>query len=306
MTRFAATIVAPLAALCSAVPGYAQSEPIFVPGTGDPTISVAPAAPALPVRQNQLNCASLPEASERLSALYGKRAVALASPELADAVVPEPQVSTPAQRLDRSLLDLALASYRQHHCRGGIGQGPADMIVVDFAKPSSQPRLYAVNLLSGKGIDTPIKVAHGIGSDPNDDGIADRFSNVQDSLMSSLGAARGAELYHGSNGLSLRLDGLESSNYAMRSRDIVAHSYQPARRRYFNASLLADRGGKPGTSEGCIVVAPEYRDWLFALLGNGGFMFAGLGGDRAKEMNGPPAPPPAMTGEIVFVSGTGG
>jgi L,D-transpeptidase catalytic domain len=205
-------------------------------------------------------------------------------------------------------LETALDSYNRNICRKsqGLGFGPSKIVIVDFAKPSSQPRLYAVDLLTGQGLDTPVAVAHGVGSDRDDDGIAERFSNVYNSLASSLGAARGGELYTGINGLSLRLDGLDQSNSSMRMRDIVAHSYQPERRRYFNASLVAVRGGKPGLSEGCFVVAPHLREWLFGILRDGGFLYAGLGGDRAKEMPGPVMRSEAVVGDVVFAPGTGG
>lgn len=250
------------------------------------------AAAALPAvsahaQSYPISCDIFHQAQQRLQQKYRPYAVPIASPDLAQDVVTEP---ANAAQLDPALLDTALSSYNRHHCLNGKarGFGPSSMVVVDFAKPSSQPRLYAIDLLSGRGLDTPVLVAHGVGSDPDDDGIADRFSNIQNSLASSLGAARGAELYHGSNGLSLRLDGLDVSNNAMRVRDIVAHSYQPERRRYFNASLLSARAGKPGTSEGCFVVAPHLRDWLFGLLRDGGFLYAGLGGHRAREMPGLP------------------
>lgn len=293
---FAASLCTPAHAVQMSAPA---PEIIFKPGTGEPQTSPAPVP--LPFRSPRISCADLSAAQQRLSDLYGKWDMPVAAPELADASA---QPSTqPANRLDRTLLETALASYKRHVCGGGSGFGPGEIVVIDFAKPSSQPRLYVVNLLTGFGTDTPIRVAHGIGSDPDDDGIADRFSNVYNSLASSLGAARGSEMYSGRNGLSLRLDGLDPSNSMMRTRDIVAHSYAPERRRYFNASLLEVRG-RPGTSEGCFVVAPEYRDWLFSALGNGGFLFAGLGGERAKEMP-PLVPPPVNTGSVTFVEGTG-
>jgi hypothetical protein len=243
-----------------------------------------------PAKAQRMNCEELPAAYERLDSIYGKWDMPIAAVKLRDAIGPAAEV--PTNRLDRTLLRTAVISYRQHHCRGDYGAGNANIVIVDFAKPSAQPRLYIINLLTGSGIDNPISVAHGIGSDPDDNGVADYFGNMQDSLMSSLGAARGAELYSGMNGLSLRLDGLEPSNNAMRRRDIVAHSYAPNHRRYFNASLVAVRGGKPGSSEGCFVVAPEYRDWLFGVLANGGFMYAGLGGERYREMMHFPRPEP--------------
>jgi hypothetical protein len=273
--RFVAALAVPIAALVCANAAQAQST--------------------------RISCQQFAAARDQLSASYRSHQPPFASAELAAGIQTRP--ANP-NRLDKTLLDTALASYDRHICRsaGGYGYGPAQMVVVDFAKPSSQPRLYIVDIITGVGIDTPIPVAHGIGSDPNDDGIADRFGNGYNSLMSSLGAARGAELYHGMNGLSLRLDGLDESNSQMRVRDIVAHSYSPERRRYFNASLVAARG-RPGSSEGCIVVTPEHRDWLFAVLSNGGFLFAGLGGNRAGEMFPPERPRTNVT--VQFVPGTG-
>lgn len=322
IARFGTTLAAFGAVLSvGAAPASAQDAIVFVPGNGSGTENNAPvisrpvseSAPVQTMRPMPVtNTASLPCTDFaahrlRLDMYYRPRSVPFAAPELADGIEALPP---PANRLDKTLLDTALDSYNRNICRksGNRGFGPSTIVIVDFAKPSSQPRLYAVNLVNGQGLDTPVAVAHGIGSDSDDDGVAERFSNVYNSLASSLGAARGAELYHGINGLSLRLDGLDHSNSEMRVRDIVAHSYQPERRRYFNASLLQVRGGKPGTSEGCFVVAPHLRDWLFSILGNGGFLYAGLGGERAKEMPGPVlrATTEAVVGNVVFAPGTGG
>ena len=315
--EFVAKFGMPLIALSAATsfaasPALAQSDIVFAPGTGagEPVQSGAlPRAPRVysaPILYSPLACADFASARERINALYPPLDAPIIAPELGESVsaVPAP---TPPSRLDKTLLDTAFASYNRNICSksDGRGTGPSKIVIVDFAKPSSQPRLYAVDLVSGQGLDTPVLVAHGVGSDPDDDGIAERFSNVYNSLASSLGAARGGELYTGINGLSLRLDGLDPSNTNMRMRDIVAHSYQPERRRYFNASLIAVRGGKPGMSEGCFVVAPHLREWLFGILRDGGFLYAGLGGDRAKEMPGPVIRSEAVVGDVVFAPGTG-
>ena len=204
--------------------------------------------------------------------------------------------SHPARRLERPIFTSALTKYRGHFCAFGRTAGPAIIVIVDFAKHSSEPRLYRVDLRDGDGLDSPIRVAHGIGSDPDDDGYADFFSNVQESLTSSLGASLGAERYVGINGLSLRLDGLEPSNNQMRARDIVVHSYAPERRRYFNTEHVAMRG-RPGSSEGCFVVEPDKREWILQTLENGGFLYAGVGSTR-------PAPKPPAS-KIYFAAGTG-
>lgn len=204
----------------------------------------------------------------------------------------------PRQRLDPGLFSTAVSKFREHHCSFGRSSGPAVIVIVDFARHSSEPRLYRVDLRSGEGIDSPIRVAHGIGSDPDDDGYASVFSNVQDSLTSSLGAARGGERYVGINGLSLRLDGLEPSNNQMRARDIVVHSYTPERRRYFNADLIAARG-RPGSSEGCFVVEPDKREWILETLENGGFLYAGFSGKLPQPIV------PVANPNVIFARGTG-
>lgn len=245
---------------------------IFQPGTGTPPITAVASRP-------MIDCTELTQNEDAISARY------YGGDEMA-----------PAQRLERALLSSALTKYRGHFCASGRTVGPAVIVVVDFAKHSSDPRLYRVDLRTGDGLDAPIRVAHGIGSDPDDDGYASFFSNVEESLTSSLGAALGAERYVGINGLSLRLDGLEPTNSQMRARDIVVHSYAPERRRYFNAAHVAARG-RPGSSEGCFVVEPDKREWILQTLENGGFIYAGFGSTRPTPK--PPAP------QIIFAAGTG-
>ncbi len=256
--------------------GVAVDPVIFAPGTGTPSRELAPVIVA------RLSCAAFADAEVALTAVYSDGA-------------------QPSDRLDRILLGNALASYRFHNCKiGSSATGPAMLFVVNFARWSSQPRLYGINLINGDGLDRPIMVAHGIGSDPDDDGIAQSFSNAPDSLMSSLGAARGAEVYSGINGRSLRLDGLDQTNSELRRRDIVVHSYDPTFPRYFNASHVKSRGGRAGTSEGCLVVEPAMRDWVIDSLADGGFIYAGLAGRMVAapdELLSQPA--------VVFVPGVG-
>ncbi len=268
----------------TALPAAAQevSTPVspvvvFQPGTGG---TVGQTHYALPAARPMVDCATLETAQRAIS--YGYY-----TPET---------VSPPPQRLEAALFNTALEKYRGYFCAFGRNEGPAHIVVVDFAKHSNEPRLYRVDLRNGDGLDSPIRVAHGIGSDPDDDGYASFFSNVQQSLTSSLGAALGAERYSGINGLSLRLDGLEPSNSQMRARDIVVHSYVPERRRYFNAQHVAARG-RPGSSEGCFVVEPDKREWILQTLENGGFLYAGLGGTQP--------PVRAQISNVIFAAGTG-
>ena len=263
---------------------------IFSPGTGGGAIGLS----SVPFRP-MFSCDGLSSARATIAAFYPAKAV---QPALA-AVQSATDRSRPQHRIDQKLLGEALGSYAKHHCSYGRTAGPAIIIVVDFAKRSDEPRMYRIDLRDGRGIDEPILVAHGIGSDPNDDGIADAFSDVKDSLMSSLGPARGSEIYVGINGRSLRLDGLEAANMSMRARDIVVHSYSPTTMRYFNGELLIARGGRPGTSEGCFVVEPYKRDLVMQTLVDGGFLYAGYSGELPKART--PVPGQSVT----FVHGTG-
>jgi L,D-transpeptidase catalytic domain len=264
---FAQEVVAPVS----------SDQPVFKSGTGDGTL-------ALPVYvkppRPQIDCASLGLSAKAISyGYYG----ALASPK---------------QLLDGKLFTTAVEKYRNYYCAYGRSRGPAHIVIVDFAKHSREPRLYRVDLRDGDGLDRPILVAHGIGSDPDNDGYATIFSNVYNSLSSSLGAAIGAERYIGQNGLSLRLDGLEPSNNQMRMRDIVVHSYQPERRRYFNAEYIANKG-RPGSSEGCFVVEPDKREWILDTLENGGFIYSGYSGELPKPVI------PIPNADVTFAQGTG-
>ena len=263
---------------------------VFAPGTGDSTVGLA----SIPIRP-MLPCKGLGTIRTTIAAFFPSPTLPPAPASLQTTA----KQTQPVHRIDQKLFGRALDSYAKHHCSYGQTSGPAIIIIVDFAKRSNKPRLYRIDLRDGRGIDEPILVAHGIGSDPNDDGIADAFGDVQDSLMSSLGPSRGSEIYVGINGRSLRLDGLEPSNISMRARDIVVHSYSPAMLRYFNGELLLSRGGKPGTSEGCFVVEPEKRDWIMQTLVDGGFLYADYSGDLPK----PAAPVPGQN--VIFARGTG-
>jgi len=113
------------------------------------------------------------------------------------------------------------------------------MIVIDYRRHSSEPRFFLVDMetMTADGY----LVSHGQGSDPDHDGIADTFSNISGSKMSSLGTFVTAETYYGKHGLSLRLDGLDDANSLARDRAIVIHG----------ADYVFPGGTKIGRSWGC-------------------------------------------------------
>lgn len=166
-------------------------------------------------------------------------------------------------RLSPALVNRARAAVSQHRSR--LRQ--VDRIaIVDFSRPSSVPRLFVVDLRSGR-IDTHL-VAHGRGSDPGHTGWLHRFSNNPGSLASSAGAFVTTGEYVGAHGRSMRLAGLDHENSNAELRAIVVHAAP-----YVNADI-ARRTGVLGRSEGCFAVALASRETILKALGPGRLVFA--------------------------------
>ena len=129
------------------------------------------------------------------------------------------------------------------------------LMVIDYAKPATQPRLWVFDLVANRLLfEEP--VAHGRNSG-NDRSI--HFSNEPGSLMSSLGVFLTAETYIGRHGLSLRLQGMEKGiNDNSMDRAIVIH-----------AANYVRRGGPIGRSWGCPAVRPEISRALIEAVRGG-------------------------------------
>jgi hypothetical protein len=141
------------------------------------------------------------------------------------------------------------------------------LTVIDFAQHSSKKRLYIVDMQDGS-LERHV-VAHGSGSDPNNDGVPTEFSNVANSHKSSLGFYLTAETYSGKWGLSLRLDGLSKSNSEARDRAIVMHG----------ASYVESGKSKQGRSWGCPAIPLSERDDVIPMLKGGSLMYAERSGE---------------------------
>lgn len=116
------------------------------------------------------------------------------------------------------------------------------LTIIDFSLSSTQKRLWVIDMNKNKIIFQSV-VSHGKNSGEE---YADSFSNTLSSNKSSLGFYKTAETYYGTNGLSLRLDGLEKGiNDNARARDIVIHGAK-----YADESLAHEQGYL-GRSLGC-------------------------------------------------------
>lgn len=159
----------------------------------------------------------------------------------------------------RDLLEDALLYY---DFNWELLENPDYLTLIDFSQHSSKRRLYVVDMQTGELARSV--VAHGSGSDPDNDGVPTQFSNVNNSHKSSLGFYVAAETYHGKWGLSLRLDGLSETNSDARPRAIVMHG----------ASYVVDGKAKQGRSWGCPAIPMSSKDALIAKLKAGSLMYA--------------------------------
>lgn len=136
--------------------------------------------------------------------------------------------------------------------------------IIDFSKPSTEERLFVVDLLGRKLLYRSL-VAHGQGSGDN---YATSFSNVEGSHKSSLGFYLTADTYKGKHGYSLRLDGLEKGiNDKARQRAIVMHSAD-----YASRSFIASTG-RLGRSFGCPALPCDISDEVIDAIKGGCVLF---------------------------------
>lgn len=136
--------------------------------------------------------------------------------------------------------------------------------IIDFTLPSTEKRLWVVDLAAGRIIYHSL-VAHGKNTG---DLYARQFSNKHDSYQSSLGFYLTGKTYTGKHGLSLKLHGLEPGiNDHAESRAIVIHGAN-----YVNEDY-AKKVGRLGRSWGCPAIPMEQHKEIINLLAGGTCMF---------------------------------
>ena len=172
--------------------------------------------------------------------------LALAAPAGADeSLVSELVAAAPAA--NPKVLSLAA---RAADCarRQGLLDGFHHLAVIDYSLPSTQPRLWVFDVDRGRLLFQEL-VAHGRNTGEK---VAEHFSNVEGSKMSSLGLFQATDTYYGNNGYSLRLRGLDAGfNDNALSRAIVMHGAP------YVSEAIAARLGRLGRSWGCPAVRQE-------------------------------------------------
>ncbi len=136
--------------------------------------------------------------------------------------------------------------------------------IVDFSRPSSQKRLFVIDLKNYKVLFNTY-VAHGQKSGA---AMATQFSNIPDSYQSSLGFYTTSSTYNGKNGYSMHLEGMELGiNDKAEERAIVMHGAP-----YVNENIIHDRG-YIGRSWGCPAVPEKLNKPIIDKIKNGSCLF---------------------------------
>jgi L,D-transpeptidase catalytic domain len=161
---------------------------------------------------------------------------------------------------------LSLALEARECAAQELGQPPSPRLaVIDYSLASTTPRLWVFDLASNTLLFREL-VAHGQGTGEN---MARAFSNRNGSHQSSLGLFRTAGTYQGSNGYSLRMEGLEpGTNDAAMERAIVMHGAP------YVSEQNAKKQGRLGRSWGCPALRPEVARQVIDSLKNGQMIFS--------------------------------
>lgn len=127
---------------------------------------------------------------------------------------------------------------------------------VDMKIPSGKNRFFVYDLKENKIIDKGL-VAHGSGSETGIKGKL-RFSNVPNSLSTSLGKYYIGKHYYGKFGRAYKLYGLDNTNSNAFKRDIVFH--------YYYDVPYKEKDGYICNSFGCPMVNEKYFDRISRLI----------------------------------------
>jgi hypothetical protein len=165
--------------------------------------------------------------------------------------------------LNEKALVYALLGYHRLLKRGILHRKDV-LSICDFSQSSGVKRMYVIDLRHRKLLYRTY-VAHGANSGEE---YAHSFSNRPESHKSSLGFYVTRNTYFGSNGLSLRIDGIERGfNTMANQRNIVIHGA-----RYVSERIL-HKYGMMGTTFGCPAIPTEMSQQIIPLLKNGSCFF---------------------------------
>jgi len=246
---------APIRALC-------MSSLVVIWLTWAGASSVDAMMPADAMGEENATCVSeiVPPLSPEEQEILGRFREPSVSDEEAESILARYDHIDPDGAIPRDLLETALLYFDTNL---DLIPNKRFLTVFDFSPASRYSRFHIIQMETGSVVS--LHAAHGQGSDPGNTGRATKFSNTPNSKMSSLGFYRTAEVYDGSHGMSLRLDGLSPTNSKARERAIVIHG----------ADYVHDSDVKPGRSWGCPAISMENRARVINPIKEGSILFAG-------------------------------
>ena len=166
--------------------------------------------------------------------------------------------------ISQSVLQLALSAVSCAVNSGAI-ETPRTLTVIDYSLPSTDERLWVFDVPSGRMLFKEL-VAHGRNTGEN---MATSFSDVLNSRQSSLGLFVTRDTYVGSNGYSLRMNGLEPGfNGKALDRAIVMHGAP------YVDPALAKQQGRIGRSWGCPALREAIARDVIDTVRGGGVIFS--------------------------------
>lgn len=141
--------------------------------------------------------------------------------------------------LQRNVFNYALQGWQKMKTSKSV------LSIVDMSQPSTNKRLYIVDLVNKKILFNTY-VSHG---QKSGDLLPTSFSNVNSSYQTSLGFYKTLNTYMGKHGLSLQLKGLEKGfNDNVYNRNIVLHGAD------YVCEEFIRKTGRLGRSQGCPAV----------------------------------------------------
>lgn len=168
-----------------------------------------------------------------------------------------------AKGLSEDAFNLGIKGYTKLR---DLGRIPKDQVltIVDFSKPSTEKRLFVIDVNEEKVL-FHTYVAHGKNTG---DKVARKFSNIPESLQSSLGFYTTLSTYNGKHGYSLKLEGLERGiNHLAKDRAIVIHGADYATEGFIK------RNGYLGRSWGCPALPPNLNKPIIDEIKDGSCLF---------------------------------
>lgn len=213
-------------------------------------ISTLPAISWVSVRKSQLQFFDAPADSTSIQV-----ADHLSAAQLFDQYVSlsYEKADLAASGLDSAVFKKALVGYYNFRKTNLISPERQIITIIDFARKSSQKRLWIVDLAQNKLLFNTL-VAHGQGSGLD---MATSFSNIENSHQSSLGFYITSETYYGKHGFSMKLEGMDRGfNTNARDRAVVVHGAN------YVSEAFVNKHGRLGRSHGCPALPVEITNTI--------------------------------------------